>query len=119
MSGQDEIIVKFLSEIDKHLDDLVKGKVDDMFEINEFAKILHVHPVHFSALVKRKTAKTPCHFYQERILETARTLLQTTEKPISEIAFMLTYDPSNFTKIFKRYTGLTPGQFRKKIVMQP
>jgi len=114
MKRPEKIKATFLSEIDKHLNDLITGKVETMFEIYKFADLLHIHPIHLSTTIKSYTGKSACYFYQTKILESAKILLVNTDKPIQDIAYLLTYDPSNFTKAFKRVTGMTPKQFREQ-----
>ena len=107
-----EITRDFLREVDKHLQDIVSGKVTEMYEIETFADLLHLHPTHVSNTIKQLTGKSPCHFYQEKIMEVAKQLLTNTDQSIRGVAFMLTYDPSNFSKVFKHFVGVTPKQYR-------
>ncbi|WCT12087.1 helix-turn-helix domain-containing protein [Mucilaginibacter jinjuensis] len=108
----EEITRDFLYEVDKHLQDIVTGKAIEMYEIETFADLLHIHPTHVSNTIKQYTGKSPCHFYQEKIMEVAKQLLTTTDQSIRDIAFLMTYDPSNFSKVFKRFVGVTPKQYR-------
>ncbi|MDJ1501784.1 AraC family transcriptional regulator [Xanthocytophaga agilis] len=112
---QHEITATFLQEIDKHLADIISGKVTEMFEIRDIADIMHIHPTHLSNTIKLTTGKPPCYFFEEKILDIAKTRLRETSDPIAEIAIALTYDPSNFVKFFKRFTGLTPKQYREEV----
>lgn len=53
---------------------------------------------------------------QECRLARARHLLETTDQPITEIAFDVGYEtPSNFTRAFRSAAGLTPRQFRTSL----
>jgi len=110
---QHEIAADYLKELDKHLDDIVSGRATEMFEIRDFAEILHVHPTHFSNTIKSATGHSPCYFFEERLLEISKSMLQNVSTTISEIARILTYDPSNFTKFFKHFSGQTPKQYRE------
>lgn len=110
---QHEIAAIYLKELDKHLDDIVSGRATEMLEIRDFASLLHVHPIHFSNTIKSATGHSPCYFFEERLLEISKSMLQNLSMPISEIARILTYDPSNFTKFFKQYSGQTPKQYRE------
>ena len=48
-------------------------------------------------------------------LNAARKLLETTEKPLSEIAIEAGFwDQSHFTKMFKIERGVTPGEYRRR-----
>jgi AraC-like DNA-binding protein len=105
----------FVELIDQHLDDLIKGKVGDMFEIENFASLLFIHPTHLSNTIKETTGNSPCGVYQMKIMEVALKLLSDPTKSIHEIALSLTFDPSQFTKWFKRFNGITPKQYRKQL----
>ncbi|GAB3557077.1 helix-turn-helix domain-containing protein [Spirosoma fluminis] len=111
---QHEITADFLAIIDRHLADLVAGRVTEMYEIRDIAGEMNIHPTHLSNTIKLTTGKAPCFFFEEKILDVARTLLRVTQQPIAEIAATLTYDPSNFTKFFKRFQGVTPRQYREQ-----
>lgn len=109
----DEITSQFLAELDKHLHDIVSGITDTYFEIQDFAKILHIHPTHLSNTIKQTTGKAPCDICHEKTIAVAKNLLEKPELTISEVAHKLTYEPTNFTKYFKKRTGLTPSAYRK------
>jgi AraC family transcriptional regulator, regulatory protein of adaptative response / methylphosphotriester-DNA alkyltransferase methyltransferase len=111
-SRQQEIIDKYLLELDKHLLELKSGKALKTFEIKDLADLLFIHPTHLSNTIHEVLGKSPCDIYEERLLAIAKELILATKKPISHIAHHLTFDPSNFSKFFKRYTGTTPKQFR-------
>lgn len=112
-----EITADYLKELDKHLDDIVSGRITEMFEVRDFAELLHVHPTHFSNTIKEATGYSPCFFFEERLMEISKSMLQNANTPISEIARILTYDPSNFTKFFKHFAGQTPKQYREAYLM--
>jgi AraC family transcriptional regulator of adaptative response / methylphosphotriester-DNA alkyltransferase methyltransferase len=112
---QHEITREYLKAIDKHLDDVLNERVTDMFEIRDFAELLHIHPTHLSNTIKLATGNHPCFFIEERIMEIAREMLRN-HTPIKEVAYKLTFDPSNFTKFFKRFSGITPKQYREQVL---
>lgn len=98
--------------IAQHLDDLVKGKITDMYEIEQFAELMHIHPTHLSNTIKELTGTSPCGIYQPMILEVAKKLLTDPVLSIRDVAFTLSFEPSQFTKWFKRFTGETPKAYR-------
>ncbi len=108
-----EITQQYLKDLDKHLLDIVEGRTTEMFELNEFAAMQHIHPIHFSNTIKDATNLHPCYFYEEKIMNIAKTLLEENKMTIGAIAELLTYDPSNFTKFFKRFGNITPKQYRE------
>jgi len=109
-----EITKNYLKFLDKHIEDVVLGKVDEFMEINQIASELFISHKHLSDTVQKETGNHPCHFYDHKIIDEAKKMLLETDKTISEIAKTLTYDPSNFSKFFKKFVGQTPGQFRKE-----
>lgn len=118
LARQYEITADFLSELDKHLLDIVEEKAIEMFELRDFANILHIHPTHLTNTVKLATGKHPCSYYEDKILTIAKNLLQNNENSIASVAKLLTYDPSNFTKFFKKYAGETPKHYRENYFEQ-
>nr|WP_294944737.1 AraC family transcriptional regulator [uncultured Mucilaginibacter sp.] len=117
LARRHEITNDFLVEIDKHLDDIIQDKRTDMFEIRDFAELLHIHPTHLSNTIKLTTDKAPCYFVEKRIMEIAKDMLQQ-NIPIKQIAYKLTFDPSNFTKFFKRFAGVTPKQYKEQLMSE-
>lgn len=111
---QREVATGYLKEVDKHMTDIVGGRTDRMFGLDEFARMLHIHPRHMTDIVTSVTGHHPCFHFEERIVVAAKQLLADNKLNIASVAALLTYDPSNFTKFFKRYTGQTPKQFREE-----
>lgn len=109
----EEITSIFLRKLDKHLEDIVLGKTDTYFEIQDFAEILHIHPTHLSNTIKQTTGKSPCDICHEKTIAIAEKLLENPQFTISEVAYKLTYEPTNFTKYFKKHKGITPSAYRK------
>jgi len=116
LARQHEITTVFLQEVEKHLDDIVNGRVADMYEIRDLANIMHIHPTHLSNTIKLTTGKSPCFFFEDKIMHICRQMLQQPDTPIAAIATLLTFDPSNFTKFFKRFEGITPKQYREQVL---
>jgi AraC family transcriptional regulator of adaptative response / methylphosphotriester-DNA alkyltransferase methyltransferase len=113
LARQYEITADFLKVVDQHLADIMDEKILDMYEIRDIADVMHIHPTHLSNTIKLTTGKAPCFFFEEKIMNIAKNMLQDISVPISEIATRLTFDPSNFTKFFKRFEGITPKQYRE------
>ena len=115
MQRSEEIFKDYLHLLDRHLEDVLAGDVEEMFELREIASRLFIHPTHLSNVIKDLTGKHPCFFYEHKILDIAKELLQNPDNSINEVARRLTYDPSNFTKWFKTYAGISPSQYRKQL----
>lgn len=115
MKRSEIIYADYLSLIDHHLDEVIGGKTDRMFELRDIAGEMCIHPTHLSNVIRELTGHHPCYFYEHKILERAKTLLSDPGRSISDVAFLLTYDNSNFTKWFKKYSGSTPKAFRMQV----
>jgi AraC family transcriptional regulator of adaptative response / methylphosphotriester-DNA alkyltransferase methyltransferase len=118
LARQHEIFADYVRELDKHLDDIMHDRVMDMFEIRDFAEILHIHPTHLTNTIKLTTGKPPCWYFEDRIMTLAKEMLQQ-NIPIKQVAFKLTFDASNFTKFFKRFEGVTPKEYRERVLSEP
>ncbi len=117
LTRKDEITADFLNLLDKHINDILSGEVQQMFHIKDFASHLHIHPTHFSNTIKLSTGKSPCDFVEKRVMEEAKKMLKETAMPIAGICYRLTFnEPTNFTKFFKAIEGMTPKQYRKQFI---
>lgn len=109
---KEEIIQRYLIELDKHLAELKSGRAEKTFQIKDLAKLLFIHPTHLSNTINEVLGKSPCDIYEEKLMQIAKELILNTGSPIAQIARHLNFDPSNFTKFFKNFEGKTPKQFR-------
>jgi AraC-like DNA-binding protein len=114
MKRNKEITQAYFQFLDKHLADIVSGRVTEMMELNQIADILSISATHLSDTIQQTMGHHPCHFYDGKILEHAMKLLEETDMSVAEIAKLLTYDPSNFSKFFKKFRYETPGQYRER-----
>jgi AraC family transcriptional regulator, regulatory protein of adaptative response / methylphosphotriester-DNA alkyltransferase methyltransferase len=112
---QKEIVHQYEAELDKHMLELKAGGVEIMHEISDFARMLHIHPVHLSNTVKEVTGRSSCDLFEERLVTLSKEMLANTNLAVAEIARQLTYDPSNFTKFFKKFVKMTPKEYRNSL----
>ncbi|WP_119080647.1 helix-turn-helix domain-containing protein [Chitinophaga alhagiae] len=112
-SRPEEIAQRYLQFLDRHLEDLVQGRVTEMLQLRQIAAALYISHYHLTDTVKQLLGHHPCHFYDQKIISKAKEMLAGTSLPVADIALTLTYDPSNFSKFFKKFTGQTPGDYRK------
>lgn len=108
------LVNRYLDFLDEHIQNVVNHVEEDFLEINQIADRLYVSHTHLTDTVQKETGHHPCHFYDLKIIEVAKSLLSEQSNTIAGVARKLTYDPSNFSKFFKKFTGLTPGQFRSQ-----
>ena len=91
-------------------DSLVEAGVPD---VKYFASHLNLSPNYLSDLLSKYTGKATQEHIHLKLVDKAKSLLWSTEKSISEIAYDLGFEhPSHFTKLFKSRTGSSPKEFR-------
>jgi len=67
----------------------------------------------YTAIMKALTGEPPMSFIRKLRLHKAKTLLQTTELNVSEIAYDLGFtDPHYFSRAFKKEFGMPPSDLR-------
>jgi AraC family transcriptional regulator, regulatory protein of adaptative response / methylphosphotriester-DNA alkyltransferase methyltransferase len=116
LTRKDQITTDFLKLADKHVADLMEGRVLKRFHARNFGELLFIHPRHLTNTIQLTLNTSPCEIMEEKILAEAKTLLADKTLSIAEIGMRFAYtEATNFTKFFKSMTGITPLQYRKQI----
>jgi AraC family transcriptional regulator, regulatory protein of adaptative response / methylphosphotriester-DNA alkyltransferase methyltransferase len=116
LTRKDEITADFIKLYEKHITDLMHGRVHERYSASKFADLLFIAPRHLTNTLKLTTGRSPCDFMEQRILTEAQKLLRESALSVAEIGYKFAYDdPTNFTKFFKGMAGVTPLQYRKKL----
>lgn len=64
---------------------------------------------------KKATGDSPSQYVQQIRVNKARTLLETTKRPVEDIMNQVGYqDTSSFRRLFKKKCGVSPTEYRKK-----
>lgn len=93
-------------------DSLIENGLPD---VKYFAAQLNLSANYLSDLLNKYTGSTTQEHIYFKLIDKAKTLLWSTEKPVSEIAYELGFThPSHFTKLFKNKTGFSPKHFRNQ-----
>ncbi len=97
---------------------IVRKSLDDHFldppSITQLAREVGVNEAKLMHLFKQQVGETIFNYSQRLKMEHAKTLLETTEESITEIAFEVGYEySSNFTTAFRRHFGVTPKTARQ------
>ncbi|HEX2474534.1 MAG TPA: helix-turn-helix transcriptional regulator [Lacipirellulaceae bacterium] len=78
------------------------------------ARAAKLSPAHFHRQFKALFGQTPMQFLQQRRLAAARSLLQSTDEPVTNICFMIGFESlGSFSSLFHRRFGCSPIQFRR------
>ncbi|MCL6547586.1 MAG: AraC family transcriptional regulator [Alicyclobacillus sp.] len=82
--------------------------------LKSLAQELHMHPTYISNRFRRLFGKSPMQVHREMKIQLAKTLLETSDMPITEIAQRCGFvGIQEFDRVFKRIVGITPSQFRR------
>lgn len=83
--------------------------------VSEYAKNQHISVCWFIRSFRLSMGVSPMQYITSVRLNRARTLLESSDYPIQEIAAMVGYDnPLYFSRIFHRYMGESPSRYRKR-----
>lgn len=93
----------------------MEGNLTEKLTLNQVAEKIHLSPNYLSSLFKKELGVSFVDYIAMKRVEKARTLLETTDLRIHEVAELTGFmDDSYFSKIFKKITGKRPGAFRKR-----
>ena len=91
----------------------LENDAQQSLSIEALAQLSHMTSVHFRKLFKEYSGMSPIQFRIQKKLESAKTLLLTTDMTISEISDYLGFENvSYFSKLFKKYEKKSPNQYR-------
>lgn len=94
--------------------DYIEGNLSRPLTNREIGEALNYNPNYLNRLILRHTGMSLHQYLLQRRLTLASGLLQSTNRPIGEIALSLGFhSPSHFSNSFKNATGYTPAQFRQ------
>jgi len=97
--------------VSEYLDDHLAEDVS----LADLGELLGLSPFHLCRAFKQSTGLPPHRWRQQRRMERARALLESTTDPVTEIAAAIGYgDPSQFAAAFRKSVGVTPTQYRRE-----
>jgi AraC-like DNA-binding protein len=110
-----QIVKNFKRILEQHYRDLMSGKVDKPFRVQDYADAQSLQANYLSNVIKSKTGKPIGTWIIDKTIAEAKSLLQNTDVPIKEISYQLGFTEStHFSNYFKKHTDLTPVLYRKQ-----
>ena len=95
--------------------DYIDRHIYEKLDLDSMCSKLKISVSYLSKLFKEEKKLTPCEYSRIRRIEIAKSLLSTTDTPVSEIALMFGFNSqSHFGRIFLKTTGMSPARYRKE-----
>lgn len=113
LDNESDVQKKDYSEDIEKVLDFIKTNYPEQITLDDMIEDIHISKYHFIRLFRRVMGVTPYHYLTTYRINEAKTLLCTTDRSISEIAFDCGFlDASQFIRHFKKYVGMKPFQYR-------
>ncbi|MDL9978386.1 AraC family transcriptional regulator [Microbacterium sp. ASV49] len=91
------------------------ARVDGTISVPELAALVGVSASHLSAMFRQATGSGPAAYHASLKMARARSLLDTTDLTIAEVAATVGYpDPLYFSRQFRRTHGMSPSTYRSQ-----
>lgn len=110
-----QIVKTFKRTLEQHYRDLVNGKAEKVFRVQDYADAQHLHPNYLSNVIKSKTGKPIGTWIAEKTIAEAKSLLQNSTASVKEVASQLGFtEATHFSNYFKKQTDISPVSYRKQ-----
>lgn len=107
------LIEKFEKVLDSYFKDDEELQ-NGMPTVQNLADELNVSASYLSDMLRSLTGLNTQQHIHNRLIETAKEILSTTDLSVSEIAYQMGFEyPQSFTRLFKSKTNQTPLEFRQ------
>lgn len=95
--------------------DYIDTHIYDTISIKDLCYLTHLSESHFKSHFRSIIGLPPAEYILRQKIQHSKTLLLSSSKTITEIAFILSFSSSQyFATVFKRFTTLTPAEYRLK-----
>lgn len=111
-----ETVTRVLSRgLEARAKELLRSKMNGDISIAEIADACQLSRSYFINAFRQTTGHTPHQWLVEQRIQRARTLLQSSDTALADIAASCGFaDQSHFSRVFTRSTGMPPGQWRRQ-----
>ena len=93
----------------------IDARLGEDLGLEELAQVAGYSTGHFARSFKRATGTSPMRYIQQRRVDRASILLETTSAPIVDIALQVGFQNQvHFTTLFSKLRGLTPAAYRRE-----
>src|SRR5690606_15998775 len=110
-----KIVKTYKQTLEKHYRDLIAGKVETVFRVQDYADAQHLNANYLSNVIKSKTGKPISVWIADKTISEAKLLLEKSELSIKEISYLLGFsETAHFSNFFKKHVMLGPINYRKE-----
>ncbi|MGW1142938.1 AraC family transcriptional regulator [Streptomyces zhihengii] len=102
----------------RDLRDLLDERLCEGTSLEQFGRLLHVHPSHLVRSFSAAFGIAPHQYVMSRRVDLARRRLLAGQPPGEVAAALGFYDQPHFTRHFKRILGTTPGRYARAVTGQ-
>lgn len=97
----------------------VQNNIQQPLNIKQIARHLEVSEYHLSRIFHHAYGVTLIHYISVMRIDMAKTMLQSTNEPIREVALRTGFSSAeSFSHVFRKHIGMSPKQFRNQYKTQ-
>ncbi|MBE7083884.1 MAG: AraC family transcriptional regulator [Clostridiales bacterium] len=109
-----EVTNKSFDKIFSNLDNYIEENLSSPITLESLAKTYNYSASHFRHIFTKHLKLSPKQFIIQKRMNKAQTLLEKTQKSITEIALECGfYDTAQFSKLFKKRFNVSPSEYKK------
>ena len=96
--------------------DLMDREYERPLDVAQVAAAAHMSDAHFTRAFRREYGETPGVYLMTRRIERAKTLLRTTDMPVTEICLEVGFRSlGSFSAKFSDVVGASPSEYRRAV----
>jgi AraC-like DNA-binding protein len=93
--------------------DLMDREYEQSLDVPQVAAAAHMSESHFARAFRREFGESPGAYLMTRRMERAKTLLRTTDKPVTEVCLEVGFRSlGSFSARFAEVVGMSPSDYR-------
>ncbi|WP_248307165.1 AraC family transcriptional regulator [Devosia sp. 1635] len=96
--------------------ELLRARISEDISLDELAAEVRLSRFHFARMFKQSIGVPPRVYLTIMRMEKACELLETTDEPITEIAFDVGYSSNQvFARVFQKHRHMSPSEYRRAV----